>query len=115
MLLDTIHYELQLNVISVQGQQNKNHEHTGVVAQCGILCLSGSRSPNSISWWCVIDATQTPRVVQVDASPPLGREKQDCRVLVRRIRILGNSGGMGSVTVEWARWQWELLGRNERV
>ncbi len=39
-----------------------------------------------------------PKNVQVEVSPLLECEKQDCWVLVERIRILGNGGGMSSTT-----------------
>lgn len=62
MLLEIIHYELQRRLISVQGQQNEDHEHTGVKARCSSQALP-QVCPPKLSWWHII---QTPRVVQAE-------------------------------------------------
>ncbi len=90
VLLEITHYELQKKVISVQSQQNEDRKHTRVVSRCGILSLPGSRSSQFRPLGGASSARpMSPTVIQVEASPRLGHEKQDRRVLVGRIQILG--------------------------
>ncbi len=56
--------------------------------------------PPNRSWWCIVCTNQTPRVVQVEASPLLECEKQDHWGIIDWIQIPGNGDGMGSATVD---------------
>ncbi len=99
MLLEIIHYELQRRLISVQGQQNEDREHTRVVARCSFQALPQVRPPK-LSWCRVI---QTPRDVQVEAVSQChcsDVQIQDHLRLVKRAGFCGDGSRMSSATVD---------------
>ncbi len=72
-----------------------------MVVQCRIMFYRSS--PNSILHQSCLGSASSARTRYRQSSklkPLLECEKQDRRILVGRSRILGNGGGMNSVTVD---------------